>query len=87
MRRLVAEDERRWVNQGLTGVRREYRGRGLAIALKVRGVRYAQRYGVGEIRQHNNARNQRMPRVNGALGFVRETAGIEQANNLDPRGE
>src|SRR5436190_9580997 len=71
--------ESHWVNQGLTGVRREYRGRGIAMALKVRGVRFAQQYGAREIRTGNNARNQAMLRVNEALGFVRDAAWIELA--------
>ncbi len=40
--------------QGLTGVRREARGTGLAMALKLETVRYAQRLGVDHINSRNS---------------------------------
>jgi GNAT superfamily N-acetyltransferase len=43
--------------QGLTGVRREARGTGLAMALKLETVRYAQRLGVDHIKTWNDQRN------------------------------
>ncbi len=62
--------------QGLTGVRREYRGRGIALALKLRVIDYARRQGYREIRTWNDSLNAPMLRVNTLLGFVRQPAWI-----------
>ncbi|WP_189089290.1 GNAT family N-acetyltransferase [Deinococcus ruber] len=59
---------------GLTGVQRAWRGLGLATALKLRGVRYAQAQGVARIWTDNESSNAPMLRVNERLGFVREPA-------------
>jgi GNAT superfamily N-acetyltransferase len=63
--------------QGLTGVLREYRGKGIAMALKLRGVRYAQARGAREIRTWNNTRNRPMLRINEAMGFQKQPVWIE----------
>jgi mycothiol synthase len=55
---------------GMTGVRREYRGQGVAKLLKVRGISYAQSQGNLEIRTFNDTPNQAMLGMNKALGFV-----------------
>jgi len=65
------------LNQGLTGVRPEYRGRGIAMALKLQTIRYAREHGYREIRTGNDSRNQPMLRINTALGFVRQPAWLE----------
>jgi mycothiol synthase len=62
--------------QGLTGTRREARGKGLAMALKLETVRYAQRLGVDHIKTWNDQRNQPMLAINVAMGFVRQPAWI-----------
>lgn len=59
---------------GLTGVRREERGRGIALALKLRAVRYARSRGAPRIRTDNASTNAPMLAVNARLGFVREPA-------------
>jgi GNAT superfamily N-acetyltransferase len=64
------------LHQGLTGVRREYRGKGIATALKVETVRYAQEHGYREIHTWNDERNQPMLHINLALGFVKQPAGV-----------
>ena len=56
---------------GMTGVLREYRGIGLAIFLKLRGIRYAQKIGNLEIRTFNDAPNTAMLEMNRKLGFKR----------------
>jgi GNAT superfamily N-acetyltransferase len=65
-----------WLNQGLTGVRREFRGRGIATALKVRTVEYARDLDVREIRTWNEINNQRILAINTKFGFVRQPAWI-----------
>ena len=72
-----------WLNQGLTGVRREFRGRGIATALKVRTVEYARDLGVREIRTWNEINNQRILAINTKFGFVRQPAWITLQKDLE----
>ena len=65
-----------FVWQGLTAVRREARGRGIAMALKLRTVRYAQSMGVDHIKTWNDQRNRPMLRINEAMGFEKQPAWI-----------
>lgn len=59
------------VDQWLTGVRRPWRGQGLALCLKVQGIRWAQANAYQLIRTDNDSRNARMLAINERLGFVR----------------
>ncbi len=68
--------------QHLTGVLREYRGRGIAMALKVAGIAYARAHGFRLIRTGNDVTNRPMLRINEALGFVRQPAWIEMEKAL-----
>ena len=70
--------------QGLTGVRREARGKGLAMALKLMTVRYAQRLRVDHIKTWNDQRNQPMLAINAAMGFARQPAWIGMELRLRP---
>jgi GNAT superfamily N-acetyltransferase len=70
--------------QGLTGVRREARGKGLAMALKLETVRHAQRLGVDHIKTWNDQRNRPMLAINEAMGFVRQPAWIGLELRLGP---
>ena len=63
--------------QGFTGVIREYRGKGVAMALKLQTVRYAREHGYREIRTGNNTRNRPMLRINEAMGFAKQPVWIE----------
>lgn len=56
---------------GMTGVRREDRGRGVAKALKVAAMRALAASGGGEIRTFNDKPNAAMLTMNRALGFRR----------------
>lgn len=72
-----------WLNQGLTGVAREFRGRGVATALKVRTVEYARDHGVREIRTWNEINNERILTINARFGFVRQPAWLTLRKELE----
>lgn len=63
--------------QQLTGVLPEFRGKGIATALKILTIEYAKRHGYREIRTWNSSKNGPMLAINGKLGFVRQPAWIE----------
>ena len=65
-----------FVWQGLTGVRRDARGRGVAMALKLRTVAYAQGMGVDHIKTWNDQKNRPMLAINEAMGFEKQPAWI-----------
>jgi RimJ/RimL family protein N-acetyltransferase len=60
-----------------TGVSRAHRGLGVALALKLEGIRWGQRQGFHEIMTSNHSRNAAMLHINSRLGFVRAPATIE----------
>jgi GNAT superfamily N-acetyltransferase len=57
---------------GLTGVRREFRRRGIALALKLRAIAWARENGFGEMQTLNESTNQGMLSINERLGFVKQ---------------
>jgi len=73
------------LDTGLTGVRREYRRRGIALALKLRAIDYAMRAGAPVIRTDNAETNRPMLSINEALGFEKLPAWLTLRKNI--RGE
>jgi RimJ/RimL family protein N-acetyltransferase len=63
----------------MTGVRRSHRGVGLALALKLCGIRYAKDHGDKEIMTMNDAPNTAMIGINEKLGFQRAPEWIRYA--------
>jgi RimJ/RimL family protein N-acetyltransferase len=55
-----------------TGVRGDYRGRGLATLLKTQAIAYAKARGATKIRTHNHSDNVPMLAINKKLGFESE---------------
>ena len=70
--------------QGLTGVLREFRGRGVAWALKMRTIAYAKERGFRQIRTWNNTMNRPILSINEALGFVKQPVWITFEKDLAP---
>ena len=75
MKRSESEPDVLW--QQLTGVHREFQGHGIATALKLRTIGYAQTHGFREIRTFNSSANGPMLAINTKLGFVRQPAWID----------
>lgn len=59
-----------WI--GLTGVSRDWRGKGVALALKLTAIHWAQQNGYTGIRTGNASNNVPILALNERLGFVRE---------------
>lgn len=77
-----SDEDKTFLWQGLTGVRREARGKGLAMALKLETVRFARARGVDHIKTWNDQRNRPMLRINEAMGFVKQPAWISLHKDL-----
>lgn len=70
---LLSEADPRKLHTGLTGVLRTHRRKGIATALKVRAIQFAQSYGASVIETENEEHNP-MYNLNVALGFREVTA-------------
>lgn len=64
------------LDQGLTAVRKDFRGKGVASALKARAMRWAMSQGFKFVRTDNDSRNAPMIAINDRLGFTRLPATI-----------
>lgn len=67
LERLTGSADR--LEVGYTAVHPAYRGRGIALALKLRAITYAQEHGYQSIETDSNAVNERMLSINAHLGF------------------
>lgn len=83
MSSLFAVDDQSLVID-LTGTKKEYRRRGIAMALKIQGVLFAQRQEYKSITVHNDTMNEGMLAINKRLGFVRHPALIQYAKDFKP---
>ncbi len=80
VRRL--DKEPRGLSQLLTGVRREYRGKGVAFAMKRKVIEWAQRNGYDLIKTDNATTNAEMLGINVKLGFKRQVGSIAFSKSL-----
>lgn len=71
------------VHVGFTGTHPDYRGRGIAFALKLLTIDYARQHGIREIRTQNDTRNEPMLHINQSVGFVTEPPWIVYERRFD----
>ena len=76
------EKEPQVLSQGDTGVRRDYRGQGIAVALKLKVIEFARQHGYNMVRTRNASTNMPMLAVNTKLGFKRKIGWIQMEKNL-----
>jgi GNAT superfamily N-acetyltransferase len=77
-----AQKDPKGLYQGLTGVTREYRGRGIAVALKLKVIEYARDNKYQKLKTWNDSTNAPMLGINIKLGFKREVGWITFEKNL-----
>ncbi len=71
----------------MTGVRREHRGRGIALALKLHAINAAITRGCPLILTENHEDNAPMRAINRKLGFVPDAPGVSYGKDLDKDSE
>jgi len=76
------DKEPRSLFQALTSVTRDRRGRGIAMALKLKGIEYARKNNYDRIKTMNDSDNAPMLAVNNKLGFKRQVGWITMEKNL-----
>lgn len=76
------DKEPRNLSQGDTGVRREYRGRGIATALKLKVIDFGKRSGYEKLKTWNDSTNAAMLAINTKLGFKRHVGWITMEKTL-----
>ncbi len=77
-----SDTEPKSLYQGNTGVIRDYRGRGIAVALKLRVIEYARTHGYEKVKTWNASNNAPMLAVNKKLGFKRQIGWIVLEKDL-----
>lgn len=94
---IVAADAERWVGLGavgvdgprafnaFTGVDREYRRQGLALALTLLTIRYARRHNATRLQIFNDSRNTPMFKLQERLGYYRIPGRFIMQQTLEPR--
>ncbi len=81
VRRL--DKEPHGLSQELTGVRREYRGQGIAFAMKLKVIEYARKNSFESIKTEIEKNNAPMLAINTRLGFKRQVGWIGFSKKLE----
>jgi mycothiol synthase len=68
---------------GLTAVRRAYRRRGIALALKVRALQFGKAAGYTSVQTENESNNRGMLAINDELGFVKNPAWVHYFKSFE----
>jgi GNAT superfamily N-acetyltransferase len=76
MNALYTRPEKDYLFNEFTGVKQGYHKRGIAVALKLRGIAFAKAQGYPTIKTSNSSLNDRIIRLNERLGFIKESAFI-----------
>jgi mycothiol synthase len=76
------EKQPRNLSQGDTGVRRAYRGRGIATALKLKAIDFGKTNGYEMLKTWNDSTNAAMLAINTKLGFKRQVGWITLEKTL-----
>jgi GNAT superfamily N-acetyltransferase len=71
------------LSTGLTGVRRTFRGLGVAVALKLAAAQYAKIHDYMTIKTTNHVVNRPMLSINEAMGFVKQPATVTLQKRLE----
>jgi mycothiol synthase len=71
------------VYNGSTGTRREWRGKKIALALKVKNILWAKAQGIKEIKTFNDDVNRPMLSINEKLGFVKQPAWVHFVQHFE----
>ena len=79
---FLSLDDPTFLWHGITGVRREARGKGIAMALKLRTVQYAIDKGIEHIKTWNDVHNKPMLSINEAMGFTKQPAWVAYEKDL-----
>ena len=79
---IYGMDNRGVLFQALTAVDKDYRGRGLAKAMKSRAMRRAKEKGITEVHCDNDTRNAPMISINERLGYKRKPGMIAMRKDL-----
>jgi GNAT superfamily N-acetyltransferase len=66
----LSEAQQTVAHHDMTGVKRAWRGRGIARALKARQIRWAKEHGYQQLRTRNEDRNVPIRRLNEEFGYV-----------------
>jgi mycothiol synthase len=68
---------------GATGTRREWRGKKIALALKVKNILWAKAKGIAQIKTFNDDVNRPMLAINEKLGFVKQPAWVHFVRHFE----
>jgi GNAT superfamily N-acetyltransferase len=79
---LAKSNRPKTLQTGLTGVKQNYRRKGIAQSLKLKAAEFAKHYGAQFIRTNNHIINRPMLSINEAMGFVKEPAWVHFKKEL-----